>query len=145
MIKTFSLTEEAKINKYIAEHANELSANGVLINVKPGECVIQTDNDIEKRSILQAVITAHGQLLSKKLSREADKRFFLSESIKINGAIGMKSGGSGRQDELISKRNEIEKQLNDIENELNLYEHQLKTNTELVNEIKAGKMDSMFV
>jgi len=143
--KYYKLTEEEKVNKFWAEHADEVSDGGVMANVEPGYILFQLDNGIERRGLLNGLRKAHGDLLAKKLSREADKRFFTAELIKANGMIPKIGGGTQRKDEFMAKIHEIEKQIGDIEAECNLYDHQLRTNKELFYDIKNGKMDSQFI
>jgi hypothetical protein len=143
--KLFSLKDEAKVNKFWAEHIDEIGDGGVMANVEPGYILFQLDNGIERRGLLNGLRKAHGDLLAKKLSREADKRFFTAELIKANGMLPKLGGGTGRHDEFMGKIHEIEKQIGDIEAECNLYDHQLRTNKELFEKIKKGEYDEQFI
>lgn len=144
MIKSFPLTKEKEINDFYESNADDIG-QGVMANVMPGHILFQLDKGIERRGLLNGLRTAHGELLAKKLSREADRRFYTSELIRLNGKLALKGGGTGRQDELMGSIGQIEKQIRDIENEQALYEHQLRTNREIYNDIRAGKLDEQFL
>ena len=144
MIKSFDLKDEKKLNEFYDEHSDDIG-QGVMVNVEPGRVVFQIDKGVERRGILNGLRTAHGELLAKKLSREADKRYFMSELIKANGKLAQKQGGTGRQDELHNFISGLEKQIHDVEGELNLFEHQLRTNKEIYESIRGGKMDGSFL
>ena len=144
MIKSFLLSDENEINEFWEKNADGIQG-GAMVNVEPGSVVFQIDGGTERRGLLNGLRTAHGELLAKKLSREADRRFYMAELIRMNGKISLKQGGSGRQDELMGAIAGIEKQIHDIEQEQSLYDHQLRTNREIYSDIKAGKMDDLFI